>query len=238
MKKSDKPGIKIICNSDGVPLNRKNTCYKAAELFSARAKIKDFGAEITINKNIPSMAGLGGGSSDAAAVLRILNKLYGTDLKNEELISVAADVGADVPFLINGGCALCLGIGEKITEIKSYKKYFVLLVKPKFGISTPQAYKAFDDKGLKSENRSKAMLSAFGEGSDISNYLSNDLELAVGNEEIFKIEEKLINLGASGSKMTGSGSCVFGLFESKAACEAAKNALSADYPFVCACETL
>lgn len=233
-------GITVKCSDPGVPTDEKNTCFKAAVRFFEFAGISDYGVEIVIDKKIPSMAGLGGGSSDAAAVLRLLNRLYSTCYSPQTLTEIARDVGADVPFLVCGGCALCLGFGERIIPIDSHNEFSVLLVKPDFGISTPRAYKLFDEKKIVSTNKSEALKKALENdaASDMAALLSNDLERAVECEQIDIIKYDILQRGALAAQMTGSGSCVFGLFYSKDAAIRAYNCLKDKYSFACVCETI
>ncbi len=212
--------------AEEMPLDEDNTCEKAAVEFLRYIKATE-GVDIHIKKNIPSQAGLGGGSSDAATVLRLLNRLYEANLPYDKLRKLAAKIGADVPFLVTGGCALCEGIGEAITPVENGLSGYVLLVKPDFGISTPEAYRLFDEKKLPYGNSSEAVMNS----GCFLGLLSNDLEKAVANPEIEEIKRKFIYLGASDSLMTGSGSCVYGLFEDKKAAETAAKSLE-DYPFV------
>ncbi len=231
-------GIHIFCDEAGVPTDERNTCYKAAKLFFEAVGEAGCGANIAIEKHIPSMAGLGGGSADSAAVLRILNILLEKNMSTDKLCEIAVKVGADVPFLINGGTALCEGIGEKITPISYDTKHKILLVKPDFGISTPLAYKSFDDKKLKSADMSARLISAMQNGEAIYKYLSNDLETAVADEKIIGIKQELKDCGAKASMMTGSGSCIYGLFESESECLRALDRLSGRYAFVHACKMI
>lgn len=234
----DHPEIRIFCDEAGVPTDERNTCYKAAKLFLEAVGKAECGADIAIEKHIPSMAGLGGGSSDSAAVLRILNILLEKNLSADKLCEIAVKVGADVPFLINGGTALCEGVGENITPISYDVKHNILLVKPDFGISTPLAYKSFDDKKLISADMSASLISAMHNGEAIYDYLSNDLETAVADEKIIRIKQELKDCGAKASMMTGSGSCVYGLFDSESECLRALDRLSGRYAFVYACKTI
>ncbi len=194
--------------ADGMPLDEKNTCHKAARVFLEHIGAQD-SVDIHFIKNIPSQAGLGGGSSDAATVLRLLNRLFEANLSYDELRELAVKIGADVPFLVTGGCALCEGMGEILTPIEKGLSGYVLLVKPDFGISTPEAYRLFDEKKLPYGNSSEAVINS----GSFHGLLSNDLEKAVANPEILKLKGDLVRHGASDSLMTGSGSCVYGLFE-------------------------
>lgn len=234
----DRPGIHVFCDDTAVPTDERNTCCKAAELFFEAIGDKAVGADIYIEKHIPSMAGLGGGSADGAAALRILNILLKKNLNDDKLRKIAVKVGADVPFLINGGTALCEGVGEKITPISYDVKHEILLVKPDFGISTPLAYKSFDERMLKSTNMSARLISAMQSSEEIYGYLGNDLEAAIANERIIKLEQEIKNCGAKASMMTGSGSCVYGIFDSESKCFNALNRLSGRYAFAHACKTI
>ena len=229
--------IEIVCSAEGVPTNEKNTCHKAARLFFEQTGT-DGGVRIIIDKKIPSEAGLGGGSSDAAATLCLLNELYDTHLSYEELERIGAKVGADVAFCIRGGTVLCQGIGDEMTKLEALPKRYVLLVKPDFGVSTPEAYKQFDKKGMRSCEGTKAFVDALNSNDVPYLNISNDLEIALGNDMIEKIRDGLIDLGAEAAQMTGSGSCVFGLFVNKCDAENARRAMAGKYPFCELCETI
>lgn len=234
----DRLGIHIFCDEAVVPADERNTCYKAAKLFLEAVGESDRGVDIQIEKHIPLMAGLGGGSSDSAAVLRALNILLEINMSDDRLRDIAVMVGADVPFLISGGTALCEGVGEKITTIPYNIEHNVLLVKPDFGISTPLAYKSFDENKIKSADMSAKLVSAMKNGTDIYGYLGNDLEAAVADERITKLKREIKDCGAAASMMTGSGSCVYGLFRSESDCRHALSRLSGEYPFAYSCKTI
>lgn len=213
---SDFPNITVKCDKPNIPTDKRNIVYKACEaFFKSLGHIPFSNIEIDIKKNIPSGAGLAGGSADGAAVLLGLNKLCGEHFSLEKLCEIGALIGADVPFCIVGGTALCKGIGEKITPLASLPKCKILVVKPDISISTPMSYKKFDE--LKNPELSdfdrfmKATQS--GNLSEISKTLSNSLEEAAGEKVIDEIKNVMIEYGALGSLMTGSGSAVFGLFD-------------------------
>ncbi|MDE6727293.1 MAG: 4-(cytidine 5'-diphospho)-2-C-methyl-D-erythritol kinase, partial [Oscillospiraceae bacterium] len=136
-------GITVSCSDPEIPENDGNICYKAAELFFELLGHRG-GADIYIDKRIPHGAGLGGGSADAAAVLRGLNKLYGKPFDDETLLALAARVGADVPFCLVGGTKLCSGIGEVMTDTEPYPQRHFLIVKPDFECDTKAAYADYD----------------------------------------------------------------------------------------------
>lgn len=234
VEKADK--IALFCDNLSIPTDRKNTCIRAAELFFERTEISG-GAQIILKKNIPSEAGLGGGSADAAAVLSLLNELYDTRLSYSELEKIAVKVGADVPFLIRGGCTVCRGIGEELEPLAGLPKRYVLLVKPDFGVSTPLAYKRLDEQNIPSAHGTERFCKALRCGGNPYEHLSNDLETALCDERIAAIRRELLNLGAEVSQMTGSGSCVFGLFLSLESAKTAKKHLQG-YPFIELCETI
>ena len=128
----------------GLPQDRKNLAWKAAEAFYARIGKKPEGLEIFINKRIPLEAGLGGGSADAAAVLRALNRAYDSPLSIPALCELGAQVGSDVPFCVMGGTALVEGKGELLTRLPPAPEFFVVICKPDFSVSTPELYQGLD----------------------------------------------------------------------------------------------
>lgn len=230
-------GIEVSCSAPDVPTGPENTCHKAARLFFEHTMIAG-GAKIHIEKHIPSQAGLGGGSSDAATVIKLLNLIYGVCLSDGELERIAAKVGADAAFFIRGGAAVCRGIGENIEPLPKLPQREALLVKPDFGVSTPEAYRLFDEKGTLSQRGTAGFLKALKSGGNPYFELSNDLENSADDKRIEKIRGELNGLGAEASLMSGSGSCVFGLFEKKETAETAKLALMGKYPFICLCGTI
>lgn len=229
-------GFKINCfgRSDIDP--RKNLCRKASDRFySNLKKLKgdDFKApytEIDLIKNIPSESGLGGGSSDAAAVLVVLQEHFGQPFSEEELLRIAVNVGADVPFFLYGGTCLCERVGEVIRPIESLTGLGVIVGKPKAGVSTPECFammdleeqKPFDEKAyseyIESLNvhfrNTSDMLEKLLAGSDL---LVNDLEMPAVKlvPEIEDLKTAFTNSGAGYCCMTGSGSAVFALFENR-----------------------
>ena len=220
-KKSDKCGIRISCSDDSIPLGEKNIVYKAAKLLFDKYAPNE-GIDIHIEKNIPHGAGLGGGSSDAAATLKAVNELYKLNLSNEELENIGACIGADVPFFISGGAAYACGIGEKLTSLSSYNTKMppLLVIKPDFNISTAEAYGALDrEEVLYHPDADEAVrLFKAGDAKGVCNIAGNSFE-----KPIFKLyprieilKQSLLNNGAITSVMTGSGSAVFAFFENEA----------------------
>lgn len=212
LQKSDK----IICNTNEsyVPSGEKNIAFKAAKIFFEFTKI-DAGVNIFIDKKIPAGAGMGGGSSDAAAVFWGLNKLYCTNIDHSMMIKLASKVGADVPFLIKGGTALAEGIGDVLTTIKPMPKCDILIVKPNVSISTADAYCKYDNRFGESETSVDFLINHIEKG-DLDGLcfeLFNDFEKVIEVSTIKKIKEQIMNTGALTSCMTGSGSAVFGIYK-------------------------
>lgn len=214
IKKADTVSIKA-----STYLPRENTMSKACTLFFEYTGIKG-GANINIKKNIPIGAGLGGGSSDGAAVLKALNELYNAQLSQEELIKIGLKIGADVPFFIKGGCMRARGIGEKLDTLENNLDCTYILAKPKKGVNTAKAYGVFDEIGGETSDIKKvteAMKN--GDIKEFSKYAKNSLTYA-GTELCPEINEILTLLGgADHVMMSGSGSCCFAVYENKKAAE-------------------
>lgn len=211
-----KEGIEITCNKSFIPTDERNLAYKAAKLFLDKYNIK-CGVSINILKNIPVAAGLAGGSADCAAVLRILNSMFKINASEKELMKLGETLGADVPYCIKGGTALCEGIGEKITPIKSFKNHIVLLIKPPFGVSTKDVYKAFDLSKVKVHPDTKKLVDKINEGDlyYVANNMKNLLENVTVRKHkvLYKLKENLMKSGAVGAMMSGSGPTVFAFFD-------------------------
>ncbi len=221
--------IIIECSNPDVPCNEKNIAYKAATAFMNQIK-KSAEIHISIQKNIPLEAGMGGSSTDGAAVLKALNELYGNPLTIEELCNIGEKLGADVPFCIVGGTAVCKGIGEIITPIKSNKDYVIALVKPDFSCNTATAYGIYDKKLIPENPKFKEFVDSLSYKTDKwAGMMYNVFEALYDDNRIAEITSYFKNNGADGSILTGSGSAVFALFRNK---ENAESALSIiDAPF-------
>lgn len=215
-----------------LPQGVNNLCWKAADAFFARVGKEPEGLSIQIRKRIPMEAGLAGGSSDAAAVLRGLNTLMGEPLDPFTLAEIGAEVGSDVPFCVLSGTALCEGRGEKVTLLPPAPKLLIVLCKPNFGISTKALYEKIDSEDITDRPENDAMVNAICTGNipQIGALLKNTFEpLAMRDHpEIETIKNTMIFCGALGAQMTGSGSAVFGIFAKKEDAEAAAQALSGE----------
>ncbi len=211
-----KKDITISCNKSYVPTDSRNLAYKAASLFKETYNIED-GVHIDIVKNIPVSAGLAGGSTDASAVLKLMNKIFKVNASNEELMELGLKLGADIPYCINGGTALCEGIGEKITALQPFKDKILVLVKPSFGVSTKEVYKAFNLDRVRVHPKTEHLIKAM-EQDDLY-YVANNMKNLLENVTLrkhnilIKIKEEMNRYGAVGSMMSGSGPSVFAFFD-------------------------
>jgi 4-diphosphocytidyl-2-C-methyl-D-erythritol kinase len=213
--------ITVTCDHPDVPEDETNIAYGAAHLFFKKIKNNE-GVTISIKKQIPVAAGLGGGSSNAAAVFLGLNRYYGYPFSTGELMSMGLSLGADVPFFIFQKPAIASGIGEKLEAYQNLKNLKILLVFPGFSISTADVYKKLNLGLTKCEKKLKSFL-LNKQRFDPRYHLCNDLEAVTASEYpvIKTVKEALLNQGALGALMTGSGSAIFGLFsDSNAASEA------------------
>ncbi len=235
--KKGKPGIEVFCARNDVPCGRENTAYQAAELFFEHAGLVP-DITIQIDKKIPSQAGLGGGSSDAAAVLLALNRIYQTEYSKEILCEIGVKVGADVPFCILGGTALAEGIGEILTPLPALKDCHIVICKPPVGVDTKQAFALADASRAFFTSYTDPMLGAV-RHSDlraVASGLGNGFEQVMKLDEVAQIKEAMNTMGALGSCMSGSGSAVFGIFEDEQRAFACKEAFAGLYPDVYLCE--
>jgi 4-diphosphocytidyl-2-C-methyl-D-erythritol kinase len=216
--------ISVTCDDDSIPPGEGNIAWKAAAAMQKRSGA-DVGFSVTIKKSIPIAAGLGGGSSDAAAVLVAANKLLKTGLSRGQLSEIGAGIGMDVPFFFHGPLALAKGRGEVLRRLAPLPKFWVLLVNPGFGTSTAWAYKNINLRLTKNAGCNKiARLTV----RNIAKGLHNDLETvtAAAHPVIPRIEEALLSEGAIGACMSGSGPTVFGVFETEESCRSAATNLS------------
>ncbi|ACA37703.1 4-diphosphocytidyl-2C-methyl-D-erythritol kinase [Lysinibacillus sphaericus CBAM5] len=210
--------IQIISTDNFVPNDHRNFAYQAARLIKDTYGIKQ-GVSITIEKEIPIAAGLAGGSSDAAATLKGLNELWNLGLSIDELAELGAKIGSDVSFCVYGGTALATGRGEKIKEIPAPPNCWVVLAKPKIGVSTAEVYGGLKVEGLEHPN-TKQMIQAI-ETKDyelLCSSLGNVLETVTFklHPEVIMLKEQMKRFGADATLMSGSGPTVFGLVDSEA----------------------
>lgn len=209
----EKDEIKIISHNRFVPDDQRNLAYQAALLLKERFHVKK-GVSMVIEKAIPVAAGLAGGSSDAAAVLRGLNKLWELGLTLEELAEMGAEIGSDVSFCVYGGTALATGRGEIITKLPAAPTCWVILAKPFIGVSTADVYRRLDLNGV-NHPKTKDMVQAINAGDYgmVCDLVGNVLEEVTFplHPEVAQIKEQMKRFGADAVLMSGSGPTVFGL---------------------------
>lgn len=210
----------------------ENTAYRAWRLLCDLRGV-ELPARVTLRKNVPAGAGLGGGSSDGAAVLRGLDKLFRLGLSAEELRVAGAQVGADVSFCLVGGTALAEGIGERLIPLPAPPDHRVLVVKPPRGADTGKVYRAYDKDPVPGGNSADYVLAALRSGdlAALAGALGNDLAPFTKAElpEVAELEERLLEAGALGASVTGSGSAVYGMFRDEEAAERAKEKVGAPF---------
>lgn len=208
---------KLLCSVEGIPTDESNLAWKAAKIYCDAMGKDPNGLEIRITKRIPSGAGMGGGSADAGAVLRALNRHYGEPLSILALAELGAQVGSDVPFCTLCGTAMVEGRGERLRRLPDMPECIFVVCKPEFSVSTPELYKKIDETTIALRPDNKAMESAL---------LAGDLQLIAGNLcnvfdpivtadhlELNYIKSICNTYGAMNQQMTGSGSAVFAIME-------------------------
>lgn len=235
---SAEPGIRVVCGSEAVPDGEGNIAWKAAKAMLDLCG-SELGVDISIVKNIPVAAGLGGGSSDCAAVLDGLNELLGAGLSCEQLMKIGVGLGADVPFFVFKKTALAEGIGDLLTPVAAMPSLWVTLVNPNVPVSTAWVYKNLQ---LTHRERLATLPDSFVDIASVCSILSNDLESVTipAFPVIGEIKELLCSLGAAAAMMSGSGPTVFGLFQDEASARSAADSIKSRQQgwFVAVAETL
>ena len=225
-------GISLTCSDPALPAGEENLAHRAASLFFRETGIAG-GAALTLEKRIPSQAGLGGGSSDAASALLALRKLYAPALSDTELETMAAALGSDVPFFIRGGTQLAIGRGEVLSPLPPLTDGWFVIVKPAESFSTPAMYRRLDEPGSVLVRNSRYMQDAVAANNvhAVAAELHNSFERVVPKGSSLRIiKDALRARGALGTLLSGSGSAVFGLFDDREAALAAADALQETWP--------
>ena len=225
-------GITLTCSDPALPSGEENLAHRAASVFFRETGITG-GAALTLEKRIPSQAGLGGGSSDAASALLALRKLYAPALSDTELETMAAALGSDVPFFIRGGTQLATGRGEVLSPLPSLTDGWFVIVKPTESFSTPAMYRRLDEPGSVLVRNSRYMQDAVAANNvhAVAAELHNSFERVVPKDSSLRtIKDALRAQGALASLLSGSGSAVFGLFDTETAARAAVEALRPAWP--------
>ena len=211
-----KPWV-LKCDREDIPCDQRNLAWKAAQVYLQTIGKDPDGLEIRITKRIPSQAGLGGGSADAAAVLRALNRHYGEPLSIGALAELGAQVGSDVPFCVICGTAVAEGRGDRLRKLPDIPDCFFVVCKPDFSVSTPEMFRKLDEKGFHARPDHTAMESAIlaGDLGRIAQNLCNVFDPVVTEEhlELNYIKSIFNSYGSVGQQMTGSGSAVYCIVE-------------------------
>ena len=228
-------GIALTCDNADLPADETNLCYKAAVKFFSYTGVTNDGVSIDLKKVLPMQAGLGGGSADAAAVLRGLRRLYAPELPDAELEAMAADLGSDVPFCVRGGTVSVRGRGERLETLPCLPESWFVLVKPPLACSTGRMYGLIDEGRFydSGAEQAEAMAAALDRGDlpGVCGAMLNTFERVLPpDSEIFAIRQRLLDLGALGAMLSGSGSAVFAVFDREDTARMAVGALRGTYP--------
>ena len=213
--KRKEPGIRLATNLGFLPVGEGNIAYKAAQMLTEEFQL-DQGVEIMLDKHIPVAAGLAGGSSDAAAVLFGMNRLFRLRLTQKELMDRGVKLGADVPYCIMRGTVLAEGIGEELSVLPPMPKCTVLIAKPPVSVSTKTVYEALDAKAITEHPDIDGIIEGLKQGDVLE-----DVTVPM-YPVIDEIKKEMMAAGALGAMMSGSGPTVFGLFENRAAAKTAQ----------------
>lgn len=218
IRKTEEPGIRLKTNLHYLPVDEKNIAYKAAKILMDEFEIQG-GVDITLDKHIPVAAGMAGGSSNAAAVLVGMNKLFQLGLREKELMERGVQLGADVPYCIMRGTVLAEGIGEILTPLSPLPKCYVLVAKPGISVSTKMVYEKLDSHEIEEHPDIDGIVAGLEEGNlkKIAGSMGNVLERVTIEEYpiIEEIKEVMKNSGALNAMMSGSGPTVFGIYDNK-----------------------
>lgn len=226
-------GFALHAQGISLPAGNRTLEQQAAEAFFRRLGRPAPGLAVTLEKTIPAYAGLGGGSADVAALLRLLRAAYAPELTAAELEEIGLTVGSDMPFCIRGGTALAEGRGERLTDLTPLPPCWFVLCKPDFDIPTPSLFAKVDEQEMRSRPDIPGMVKALERGdlAGVAARLGNVFEEALPAEfcEVFHIKDRLRELGALNAAMSGSGPTVFGIFSERETAERARDALKGRY---------
>ena len=230
----------LKCDKEDIPTDERNLAWKAAMVY-CEALVKDPGGiEIRITKRIPSQAGMGGGSADAAAVLRALNRHYGDPLSIMALAELGAEVGSDVPFCVLCGTAMVEGRGEKVRKLPDMPDCIIVVCKPEFSVSTPELYKKIDEVAIANRPDNQSMESALlaGDLEKVAHNLCNVFDPVVTEDhlELNYIKSIFHQYGAVGYQMTGSGSACFAIVSEFEVAAVLCSMLKENYPNIYICK--
>ena len=218
LTEEEQEGVRVRTNLRYLPGDERNLAAIAAKKFWEVNACNGKGLAIDLRKIIPVCAGMGGGSSDAAAVLRALNELYGLNLSVQRLAEIGEQVGSDVPYCVLGGTALAEGRGERLTALSPLPDCHIVICKPAFPISTPELFRCIDCRKIRCRPDTEGIIAALHSGdlAGVARRLYNVFEDVLTDRrgtEIAEIKNELISSGALGAAMSGTGPTVFGIFD-------------------------
>ncbi len=235
LRLNDSGRVSAVSNLHFIPTDERNLAVRAAQRYLEAMGAGGQGLQIDLDKRIPVGAGLAGGSSDAAAVLRGLNSLCGGRLSRAELEELACSVGSDVAFCVAGGTALAKGRGELLTDLPPLPDWLFVICKPDFSISTPERFRKLDEVQLRRHPDTAGLVQAIGQGSlrELCRRMYNVFEDVQDRRmrTVAEIKGRMLDAGALGAMMTGTGSAVFGVFEEETAAREASDLLGREYRF-------
>ena len=235
LEQTGEKGIHAACNFRYIPTDARNLAVRAAGAFLDTIGEEKNGILIRMDKTIPVGAGMAGGSADAAAVLRGMNRLYGSRMNRRDLEKLGEQIGSDVAFCIAGGTSLARGRGEVLEDLTPMPDCAIVVCKPGFSISTPELFRKLDQIGLRTHPDTAGMLSALESGNlkEISMRMFNVFEEVEDRRMRSETEIKhvLLDYGALGAVMTGTGSAVFGVFSDETAAETCAAHLRSEHKF-------
>ena len=235
LEQTGEKGIHAACNFRYIPTDERNLAVRAAGAFLDTIGEEKNGILIRMDKTIPVGAGMAGGSADAAAVLRGMNRLYGSRMNRRDLEKLGEQIGSDVAFCIAGGTSLARGRGEVLEDLTPMPDCAIVVCKPGFSISTPELFRKLDQIGLRTHPDTTGMLSALESGNlkEISMRMFNVFEEVEDRRMRSETEIKhvLLDYGALGAVMTGTGSAVFGVFSDETAAETCAAHLRSEHKF-------
>ena len=233
LKKTGEAGISAACNFRYIPTDGRNLAVRAAELFCREQGIPEAGVRIVIEKNIPVGAGMAGGSADAAAVLRGMNRLFDAGMDRKELEKLAEQVGSDVAFCVAGGTSLARGRGEALQDLAPMPDCSIVICKPGFSISTPELFRKLDQINLCRHPDTAGMQAAIADGDlrGCTMRMYNVFEEVPDRRmrTVAEIKSAMLDYGALGAIMTGTGSAVFGVYQEDETAQKCAAALSREY---------
>lgn len=233
LRRHDAGRVTASCSLHFIPTDERNLAVRAAQRYLEAVGETGQGVHIHMDKRIPVGAGMGGGSADAAAVLRGMDRLFGNRMGREELEDLACAIGSDVAFCVAGGTALARGRGERLEDLAPLPDCRFVVCKPEFSISTPELYRKLDSVALRRHPDTAGLLRGIGEGAlrEVCRRMYNVFEDVPDRRmrTVGEIKGRLLDHGALSAMMTGTGSAVFGVFETDQAAQSACEALKKDY---------